>query len=585
MTSKMSEWQVFLRLCQHVKPQVRSLVFGCALYLPIVSLLLAQPLIIGTVVDSGFRSNNLDQISMWASLYLLVIVCHGLFEFSQLYLMNRIGLILVRHLRNQLFAKIQKLPLAYFDRTPMGRVLTRITSDTESLSEIFSSGAVQIIGDIIFLFGTVVMIFVVDMRLSGFAMLTMPVLIGGVLIFRKYTKQSFIWVRSRLSLLNGFLQEYLSNVGIIQQSVKIDHALKEFDLHNVDYMRANRQAIFLDASIFGFVDAMSSITVAVVLIGGGILQNSGMLQLGIIVAFIEALNRFFVPVREVANRYTIFQSALVSGARVFEFLDLPEEHNSAHRILDRPQEVSAIKFEEVSFWYKASHPILNNLSFTVRKNEKIALVGHTGAGKSTITKLFTRLYEVSQGKITVDGTDIREFSLFSLRSLFSYVPQDVFLFEGTLRENLALGREQVSDQEIHDSLRLCQAGYLLDREGGLDARVQHRGQNFSLGERQLLALVRCLITDSPFIVLDEATASIDHHTEKSLQIATSHILKNRSAVIVAHRLSTIRDCDRIFVLQEGRIVEQGSHEQLIAQHGLYAHWLALQERHHQELIA
>lgn len=589
MTDMKTDREILIRLYHYIKPQGFVFVGAVALYFPVVALLLAQPLVIGAVVSHGFKPGSLDQIYLWAGIYFTVVIAHGLVELCQLYLINHAGLILVQRLRNALFTKIQKLPLAYFDRMPMGRVLTRVTSDVESFSELFYSGAVQIIGDFIFLLGTILMLFLVDFKLSAIAMSLMPLLIVGVLIFRTLTKKAFIWVRSRLSLLNGFLQEYLSGMSVVQQSAQIERALNEFDSHNIDYMQANKRAVLLDASIYSFVDSMSYVTAALVLMGGGYLREMDALEIGTIVAFIEALSRFFLPIREVSSRYAIFQNALVSAGRIFSFLDLPEEGSVtgwqiSGAVVNKPQFSNAIKFEKVSFWYDSAHPILNQLSFELKKNEKIALVGHTGAGKSTITKLFTRLYEVSEGRISVDNIDARAFSLPSLRSLFSFVPQEVFLFSGTLRQNLAYGREQVSDEEIYRSLVHCQAQYLIERKGGLDTLVSHRGQNFSLGERQLLTLVRCLIANTPIIILDEATASIDHQTERRLQRATAELFKNRTAVIVAHRLSTVKNCDRILVLQKGRIVEQGSHDELLAYDGLYSRWMLLQERQHLELF-
>lgn len=576
MSTVMKDRHILARLYrEYIKEQALKFFASLVLYLPVVLLQLAQPLIIGAVVDQGFKLKNMQMIWYWSELYLIVVIALCVFELSQLYLLQSFGQRMVKHLREHLFAKMQKIPLSYFDRTPLGRVLTRITNDVESLAEMFYSGAVQIAGDSLFLIGTLIMIFAVNIQLSLFAMLSMPILAIGLALFRRATKSAFLWVRSRLSLLNGFLQEYLSGIAVVQQSIRVNHGLSEFDVHNIDYLNANRRAIFLDAAIFAFVDAMSYVTIALVLLAGGYLRDGGMLQIGVMVAFIEALTRFFMPLRDASNNFSVFQNALVASERIFEFMDLADEENEQGN-LTHYHFKKHIKFEKVNFNYNQSQNILKNIDFSIQKNEKIALVGVTGAGKSTISKLLTRLYQVSSGRISIDDVDIRDFSLKNLRQLFSYVPQDVFLFAGTLRDNLRYGRENATDAEILAALCHCQAEYLSMREGGLDAQVKHGGLNFSLGERQLLALTRCLLSNAEIIILDEATAGIDQHTEKLLQKATHELLKNRTAVIVAHRLSTIKDCDRILVLQKGQIIEQGPHAELVNSNGLYARWIGLQ---------
>jgi ATP-binding cassette subfamily B protein len=340
-------------------------------------------------------------------------------------------------------------------------------------------------------------------------------------------------------------------------------------------MLANRQAIALDAGVYAFVDAMATIAVAVALVAGSFLQEGGALSLGVLVLFIEALGRFFLPIRELSNKTTVLQSALVAAERIVELEAEPES------IADKPGAPPAtlqraLAFEDVRFGYGNGRPVLGGLTFSVARGERVAVVGHTGAGKSTLLKLVPRLYDVTGGRITMDGVDVRDVELRSLRALVTAVPQDVFLFAGTLRDNLRFGRRGATDEEILSAARACQAEDLIERRGGLEALVTERGQNLSLGERQLLALARALVANPTLLILDEATASVDRQTERRLQAATERLIEGRTAIIVAHRLSTIERCDRILVLDQGQLVEQGTHTSLLATGGVYARYVELQ---------
>ena len=347
-----------------------------------------------------------------------------------------------------------------------------------------------------------------------------------------------------------------------------------------NYTKANRKVVLLDASIYALVDALSTITIALVLWVGMGMREDKLLPLGVMVIFIEALTRFFQPIRELANKYAIIQGALVAAERVFTLVDYPlnivDVSNAVMPVFNKK-----ITFNDVSFEYITNSPVLSNVSFSVNKKEKIALVGHTGAGKSTILKLLTRFYDVTSGQIKFDDVNINQFKLAEYRSFFNVVPQEVFLFSGTLRENLIYGRQSATDEEIISALKLCQAEYLLDKHDGLATKVDSRGSNFSLGERQLLSLTRALIADPQILLLDEATAGVDLKTERSLKKAIHEVLKNRTAFIVAHRLSTIKDCDKIIVFAKGQIVEIGTHDVLMQQNGVYSQLVYLQNQKEQ----
>lgn len=572
-----SDWETAKRLYTEIRPDRSYFYFALALYGPILLMQLAQPLIIGKAVDEGYRALSLEGITLWAGMYVGSVAILSFFEIGQLYVMQLMGLRAVRSLRNRLFAKIQRLPMSYFDYVPLGKVMTRVTNDVESLSELFSSGAVRIVGDILFLAGTLVMLFVVDWQLSLTTLLVIPILVIGVQYFRVRARVAFRRVRTILSRINAYLQEHLSGMHIVQIFEQQGRVKDNFYTENRGFMLANRSAIAIDAGVYAFVDAMSTVAVAVVLLVGAGLQNAGALTLGVLVAFIDALGRFFFPIRELSNKYTVIQSAFASAERIYELEDHEEEIEETAAPFDAIFE-ETLRCEEIDFQYVEDAPVLRNLSFTVKKGERVAIVGHTGSGKSTIVKLLSRTYDVTKGRITLDGIDIKEMKLGQLRKLFTSVPQDVFLFSGTIRSNLSFGRQDIADDDLQAAIKLCQAELILERHGGLDGEVTERGQNMSLGERQLLALVRALVTDPPILILDEATASVDRDTERRLQAATQKLMENRTAIIVAHRLSTIRNCDRILVLHHGCVKEEGSHDELMALGGFYAKLVALQER-------
>lgn len=565
------------RLFTEIRPDRSFFLAALVLYVPILSAQLGQPLIIGLAMDKGATPKDLGALTFWAGMFLLAVFAQSVAEMGQLYLMQRMGQQAVRRLRARLFAKIQRLQISYFDHMPLGKVMTRVTNDVESLAELFSSGAVRIVGDLLLLAGTLVLLFVYDWKLALAACTTLPVLVIGVQLFRVRARKAFRRVRALLSALNGYLQEHLSGMHVVQLFGQGRRVIAKFEVENRGYMLANREAIALDAGIYAFVDAMYTVTVAIVLLVATGLHEQDWLTIGVLVTFVEALGRFFMPIRELSNKYTIIQSALASAERIYELEDTEETITTP----DEPAPAvfaRELTFEDVVFRYGDGPDILKGLSFTVKHGERVAIVGHTGAGKSTIVKLLDRTYDIDEGHIRLDGVDIREMELTGLHELSVAVPQEVFLFSGTLRENIAYGNNDVDDERLRAAAEACQADRVLDRHGGLDGKVTERGQNLSLGERQLLALTRALVTDPPILILDEATASVDRETERRLQAATERLIEGRTALIVAHRLSTIESCDRIMVLHKGKLVEEGSHDELMASGGRYATLVELQRR-------
>jgi len=573
----MKDLKLFLSMLKDLKGQRGLLLGALLLYLPVTGLALVQPLLIAATAQKGLQGQEFEVVSFYALLFLCAVIGYAICEMSQLSLMQLIGQRFVRGMRQKLFDKAQRLPLSYLDKTPIGRILARMTNDVDSVSDLFASGAVAVIGDAFFLLATLVMLFLVDVKLALASLIAGPILVIGLRFLRQWIRDAFHWVRRSYAILAGFLQENFSGAMTTQLFVQVARKKKEFEVENDDYMVANRNAVLLDAMIYAFVDAVSFFALASVLLAAEWLHAYELIQVGVIVVFVEALNRFFVPVRELANRFAIFQSAMVSIERIAEFvaIDVEPKRELPHMPVSFEK---SLAFENVMFGYSPGKDILSDVNFTVNKGEHVALVGRTGAGKSTVAKLLPRFYDVTRGAVTFDGVNVLQMDVFELRHLFNVVPQEVFLFSGTIRDNLAYGRDEVTDAEILLALKRCQALDLVMKKGGLDALVVSGAHEFSLGERQLLALARCLIAKPEIIILDEATASIDPLTERELKVATKEALKDRTALIIAHRLSTIEWCDRILVFQKGRIVESGTHKELMQLDGYYARLVELQQK-------
>lgn len=571
----MTARELYGRLLRDLRPAKKYLSLGLLLYFPVTILAVVQPLIIGYAVQHGFLNGQGDAVLSFAAIFLATVSLLAILELLQGLCLQITGQILVADLRKNAFSKMQRLSMGFLDSMPMGRILTRLTNDAESVVEMFSMGAVQIVGDMLFMVGTFIMLLFVDVKLALYSALILPLLTLGMYFFRKWTRKAYVRVREALSILNSYIQEYLSGIATVQISAQLTAAHHDFSVHNKNYLTANRQAIFLDAAIYSFVDALSYFAAALVLWGAFEQKLEHALALGTLVAFLESLSRFFQPVRELSNRYVIFQSALVSLERIYDMLTWPEEHDQQGK--PTPHFTESVKFNDVSFSYVDGEPVLKNISFTLKKGERIALVGSTGAGKSTVVKLLNRFYPPTSGQIVIDDKDINEMSLSGTRRLISVVPQEVFLFKGTLKDNLNFGNANASDEELWRALEMVQLAPLVQKKGGLQAEVASKGHNFSLGERQLVAIARALVVNPPILLLDEATASVDSMTEKRLQHAIKNLLDNRTALVIAHRLSTILDADRILVFHRGEIVEEGNHDELMMKNGVYAGLIKIQE--------
>lgn len=567
------------RLWPFVRPHWRWLALSLATLLLTSLAALARPLLMGNIVSVA-ASRDLGTV-VRAGVYLAgTIVLQQLLYFAQMYAMQIAGARAMADLRAHVFRFFQRLKLSYFDRTPVGRLVTRATNDVDAVGELFASGVLNAIGDLVQLVGIVALMLALDWRLSLIAFAAMPIVGLLVNFVRRRSRDAFRDIRTKTARLNAFLNEQVSGISVVQAYAREAAMAEEFDEINVAYRDANKKSIFYEAILDAAIEMVSTLCIASILWWAGFHRSA--ITFATVVTFTQYIKQFFEPVSLLAQRYTILQAAMAGAERIFQLLDEKDVEDEPVADGAAPAEAGepAIGFEGVTFAYKPGVPVLKDVSFTVARGEKIALVGATGAGKSTVASLVLQLYPHQDGTIRVLGRDVRSYGRATLREQFAVVPQDVFLFSGTVLSNIAMA------DVVPDRARAVQAleriGALTlfeEREGGLDAPVDERAANFSAGERQLLAFARALYRDAPIVILDEATASIDSDTEARLQRALEAVMEDRTAIIIAHRLSTVRAADRIVVFHKGRVVEQGKHDELLAKDGVYARLHRLQFAH------
>lgn len=562
--------KVYGRLLRYVRPYKARVAFSLAMMLLYTGASVANPYIIGLAIDRAIATRDPAALDVIVLAFIANNAVMMLAQYQQVYQMTWVGQHALFHVASDMFAHIMRLSISFFDRNEVGRIMARVQNDVSVLQQVLSNGLISIFGSLLTLVGIVIMLFVMNVPLALVAFTAVPVLAAAMAFWQRYARRSFRKVRAKISLVNATLQENVSGIRVIQSLGREEENLRYFTDVNTENRDANLEAGRVSAAIMVVVEMIAATVTALVVFTGASMVIAGSLTVGALVAFITYISRFFEPIRELSMQYNNLQRVTVAGERIFEILDTKPE------VVDRPDAVELppvrgeVRFEHVDFWYLEGVPVLQDINITAKPGETVALVGHTGAGKSTIINLLARFYDVRGGRILVDGRDIREVTSASLRRQIGMVLQDPFLFSGTVRDNIRLGRTEASDREVEEAARAVGAHDLIMRlEQGYDTPVQERGANLSVGQRQLISFARALIADPRILILDEATASLDTATELVVQEGLKRLLAGRTAFIIAHRLATIRDADQIIVLRQGRIVERGRHQELLALQGEY----------------
>jgi ATP-binding cassette, subfamily B, multidrug efflux pump len=505
----------------------------------------------------------------------LVLVFCALF--AQGYVMQLMGQRVMSDLRRDVFHHLQRLPVGFFDRQPIGRLVTRATTDVEALNELFTAGLVAVFGDLFLLFGIVTVLFLLNWHLALWSLAILPLLLLLTLWFKTRARQSFREVRVKIARINAFLQEHVGGMGVVQLFGREPLARQEFGQINRDHRDANVRGIFYYAVYYPGVELITAFGLALILGWGGREVLGGALSIGALVAFLQYTQRFYQPLADLSERYNVLQQAMASSERIFELLDTPALIESPAAAYTPDQVRGDLELEHVRFSYKEGTPVLEDLSFKVRAGETVAVVGHTGAGKSTLANLLLRFYDVGAGTVKVDGVDVRQWDLGRLRRSIGMVLQDVFLFAGDVAANIRLGEEKIDEARLRWAAGEVGALPFIEAlPSGFATPVKERGAGLSVGQKQLIAFARALAFDPEILILDEATASIDSETEAKIQLALERLLEGRTSLVIAHRLSTIKKADRILVMHKGRLREQGTHQELLAQRGIYHRLYQLQ---------
>ncbi len=480
------------------------------------------------------------------------------------------GQLVMRDLRDGLFAHLQRLEVAWFSRTPAGRVITRLTTDVEALNELFTSGLVEILADLVLLGGIAGILFALDWRLAVVAFAALPFMVALSIWFRRRARKIYREVRTRVAAINTHLQEHLAGMSVVQLAraeARVSEKFRDVDAAHRDI---NIKGVFYYAVFYPCVELLISCGTALLLVFGGFWTYGGTLSLGVLVAFLQYVQRFFRPIADLAENYNILQASFAAAERLQILLATEPQVVSPAEPAPAPERLGTLAFRDLSFAYEEERWALRDLAFEARPGERLAVVGHTGAGKTTLVSLLLRFYDPQRGSVVVDGIDVRRWHLADLRRRFAVVLQEIDCFAGTLRENISLGRPGIDDARTRWALEQVGAGGLLERlPQGLDFTLGERGTGLSVGERQLVSFARALVGDPEFLLLDEATSSVDPFTEAIIQKALERVLQGRTALIIAHRLATVVGCDRVLVLHLGRLVEEGRHEELLARGGLY----------------
>ncbi len=562
--------KIIRRLMKYIKPYRWRLLLSVVLLIITAGLELLGPIITKHAIDVDIVNKDYEGLLKTVGLFFVILMVGLITHFNQIYNTRLVGQKVVYDLRMEVFSHLQKMSISYYDRHPVGRLMTRVTSDVSVLDEMFSSGVVAIFGDIFTIVGIVIAMLILNWKLALVTFIVLPFVFYASFIFRKYVRTAFREIRVRLASINTFMNELIAGMAVTHLFGIHSRNQRKFVELNRDYLRANLNTIFYFALFFPTIELLGSLAIALIIGYGGKLVLGGLLTLGSLIAFLQYSERFFRPIRDLSEKYNILQNAMASAERIFSVLDSQPEISSPQVAESVDELAGRIEFCDVTFGYNKDQPILKNISFTLEPGTSMAIVGRTGAGKTTLINLLCRFYDPQKGTILVDGKDIRSFNIREWRRNIGLVQQDLFLFSGTIKDNICIdtdrtdrkaAREFASTVKAHDFIQRMPQGY--------STPLGERGTNLSTGQRQLLAFARAISINPRILILDEATSSVDTETESLIQNALKIMLKGRTSIIIAHRLSTIKGADKIIVLHKGEIRETGKHRQLMAKKGIY----------------
>ena len=576
--SKRVDTRILRRVWVYVAPHKRWLLAGTGCLLAASAARLVLPYLMKLGIDDHVATGVLDGVGMLVAVFVVVATAEVLLRRAQLVAVDTAGQNALLGLRLAVFRRMQAFPARFHDRTPTGRLIGRVTTDVEALQELFSSGLVTIFGDLVFLIATTVILFVLDWRLAFATLAVVPLLVIVTALVRVRARSAYQEMRKQLSRMNAFLHERVAGMSVLQMFRREELAAAEYGAINDGVRAAQLVTVRWESLLSAAVEMIGSFAIAVILWSGGDLaaMDGDPLTLGILFAFIDYMGKFFQPLNDLSLKFTVLQNAGTAARRIFELMDEPDRTEEPSNPAEPPAARGAIRFEDVSFGY-GEETVLKKVSFTVEPGERVALVGATGAGKTTVLKLLTRLYDPQHGQILLDGMDVRDYTVAELRRRVGVVPQDVFLFDADVLENVQLGKPGITREDARAAADRLQLGAMVDRfPRGYEERVQERGRNLSSGEKQLISFARALAAAPCVLALDEATSNVDSHTEHLLQGAVHEVMEGRTSLAVAHRLSTVRDVDRILVFHQGEVVEEGNHDELMKADGRYARLVRLQ---------
>jgi len=570
VTGKAYDSRLMKRLLTYLAPY-RFAAFGCVVIMLCgISLGLVRPYLIKVAIDSAIVPRDMRVLTLIVKLFVGALVVEFVLRYAQAYLTRWLGQRITYDLRMGIFSHLQRLSLSFFGRNPVGRLVTRTTSDVEVINETLSAGVVTVFGDFFVIGGILVMILVLDWKLALATVGVLPLLVGATAIFRLKVRDSFRKIRKKIARINAYLNEHVTGMTVVQLFCREQHSAEKFDKLNSDYRDEFYRAVFYHAVFFPVVEILEAMSLGLILWYGGSRAGLGAIQIGVVIAFIQYAQRLYFPIRDLMEKYNVLQAAMASSERIFGVLDTPVEipDPADPYVPDRIE--GKVEFRDVWFAYNHDEQVLRGVDFAVKPGEHLAIVGPTGMGKTSIINLLSRFYDVGSGAVLVDGRDVRDYDKRRLRKNIAVVAQDVFVFSGSVNDNITLRNPAISPEAVRKAADYVNASHFISKlPNGFDTEVGERGNRLSVGEKQLLAFARALAHNPSILVLDEATSSVDTETEMLIQDAIRKLMVGRTSIVIAHRLSTILNADKILVIHKGQVRETGTHEELVAKRDIY----------------